>query len=167
MSEGMSISDMANMANILETVQKVAKDPRPYVVASAPVCLLVGTPLAISGGFMLVGFGFSAFGVLCTTCLAAFFLATALVLLFLGLLPLAVAAWAFKPREFKKYSNIGITSCVNTARSCSKFVDPGTEKPKIALYAKVHAAREMICLVFDKTAAGLTAVNSRIQKTDI
>ena len=148
-------------------MQKVAKDPRPYVVASAPVCLIVGTPLAISGCFMLVGFGFSAVGVLCTLTFTAFFLATALVLLFLGLLPLAVAAWAFKPKEFKKYSNMGITSCAGAARSVSKFVDPGSDKPKIALYAKVHAMREMICMVFDKSAQGLLAMNSRIQKTEI
>ena len=69
--------------------------------------------------------------------------------------------------EFKKYSNIGITSCISAARSCSKFCDPGTEKPKIAVYAKVHAAREIVCMVFDKAAVGLSAVNSRIQKTDI
>ena len=94
----MSVSEMMNMATILQTLQKIAKDPRPYVVASAPVCLVVGAPLAISGGFMLVGFGFSAVGVLCTLSLAAFFLATALVLLLLGLMPLAVAAWAFKPK---------------------------------------------------------------------
>ena len=95
---GVSVSEMMNMATILQTLQKIAKDPRPYVVASAPVCLVVGAPLAISGSFMLVGFGFSAVGVLCTLSFAAFFLATALVLLFLGLMPLAVAAWAFKPK---------------------------------------------------------------------
>ena len=82
-STALSLAEMVNVARIMATVQKVVRDPRPYVVASAPVCLLIGTPLAISGTFMLVGFGFSAF-------IAAFSLITALILLSLGLLPLAV-----------------------------------------------------------------------------
>ena len=82
-SAALSLAEMVNVARIMATVQKVVRDPRPYVVASAPVCLMIGTPLAITGTFMLVGFGFSAF-------IAAFSLITALILLSLGLLPLAV-----------------------------------------------------------------------------
>ena len=162
-----SMADMLNMANLLATVQKVAKDPRPYVVASAPVCLVIGAPLAMSGAAMLVCFGFSAVGVLTAVSFAAFFLAAALILLTLGLLPLAVAAWAFKPKEFKKYSNRALTTGAKSLTACSKFVDPGQEKPKIALYQKVHAVRGLVCSVLDKGAAGFTYVNSKIQKTDI
>jgi hypothetical protein len=162
-----SMGDMVNVAKLLATVQKVAKDPRPYVVASAPVCLVVGAPLAISGTAMLVCFMCSAFGVLTAVSFAAFFLVAAVLLLTLGFLPLAVAAWAFKPKEFKMYSNQALTSGAKSLTVCKNFVDPGSEEPKIALYVKVHAVRRLMVKVLDRGAAGLTYVNSKIQTTEI
>ena len=163
----MSVADMMNVANIVATVQKVAKDPRPYVVASAPICLVIGTPLTIAGACMLVCFGCTAFGLLCTMALSSFFFVAAFILLFLGLLPLAVAMWAFKPKEFKQYSNQGITVCVKSLQSCGRFVDPGEEEPKIALYKKVHSVRRLMCKGVNMSETALTWLDDKIQRTEI
>jgi len=156
---------MMDIAKVLSTMQKVAKDPRPYVVAAAPVCLVIGSPLAITGFFMLVSFGFSAVGVAFTVGFAVFFLAAALIFLTLGLLPLAVAAWAFKPKEFKFYSNKGILSTVKGINAVSILVDPGKEAPTKSPYIQIHKVRCLVVTVIDKCSAVLKAVNDKIQKT--
>jgi len=129
--------------------------------------LVVGAPLAMSGAFMLVCFGFSFFSLVCATAFSAFFLMAALVLLTLGLLPLAVTAWAFKPKEFKHYSHAGLTACATCLERGSSFVDPGSDAPKIAIYQKVHQARGLLCTLLAKGSSLFSVVDSKIQQTEI
>jgi len=121
----------------------------------------------MSGAFMLVCFGFSFFSLVFATAFSAFFLMAALVLLTLGLLPLAVTAWAFKPKEFKHYSHAGLTACATCLERGSNFVDPGSDAPKIAIYQKVHQARGLLCTLLAKGSSLFSVVDSKIQQTEI
>ena len=78
-----------------------------------------------------------------------------------------VAAWAFKPLQFKKYSKIAFDYAVMVLHKLSDVMDPGTEKPRIPVYLKIHESRRLLCSALDQGAAGLSAVNSRIQQTTI